>query len=63
MAKSRNGLGRDFYSLLDDNILASDKTSAATNLRISEVEPRSDQPHQTALQQGPECDRYSDYHA
>ena len=47
MVKSRNGLGRDFYSLLDDNILASDKTSAATNLRISEVEPRSDQPRKT----------------
>ena len=47
MAKSRNGLGRDFYSLLDDNILASDKTSAATNLRISEVEPRRDQPRKT----------------
>ncbi len=47
MAKSRSGLGRDFYSLLDDNILASDKTTAATNLRISEVEPRSDQPRKT----------------
>lgn len=47
MAKSRSGLGRDFYSLLDDNILAGDKTSAATNLRISEVEPRSDQPRKT----------------
>ncbi|MBQ7336134.1 MAG: ParB/RepB/Spo0J family partition protein [Clostridia bacterium] len=47
MAKSRSGLGRDFYSLLDDNILASDKTSAATNLRISEIEPRTDQPRKT----------------
>ena len=47
MAKARSGLGRDFYSLLDDNILASDKSSAATNLRISEVEPRSDQPRKT----------------
>ena len=47
MAKSRSGLGRDFYSLLDDNILAGDKSSAATNLRISEVEPRSDQPGKT----------------
>jgi len=47
MAKSRSGLGRDFYSLLDDNILASDKTTAATNLRISEIEPRSDQPRKT----------------
>ncbi|MBE6588750.1 MAG: ParB/RepB/Spo0J family partition protein [Ruminococcaceae bacterium] len=49
MAKSRSGLGRDFYSLLDDNILGGDKTNAATNLRISEVEPRSDQPRKTFL--------------
>lgn len=47
MAKSRAGLGRDFYSLLDDNILANDKATAATNLRISDVEPRSDQPRKT----------------
>ena len=47
MAKSRSGLGRDFYSLLDDNILGNDKTNAATNLRISDVEPRSDQPRKT----------------
>ncbi|MBQ5893367.1 MAG: ParB/RepB/Spo0J family partition protein [Clostridia bacterium] len=51
MAKARSGLGRDFYSLLDDNILASDKSSAATNLRISEVEPRSDQPRKTFTQE------------
>ncbi len=51
MAKSRNGLGRDFYSLLDDNILGSDKTTAATNLRISEIEPRSDQPRKTFTQE------------
>ena len=47
MAKSRSGLGRDFYSLLDDNILAGDKSTAATTLRISDVEPRSDQPRKT----------------
>ena len=47
MAKSRSGLGRDFYSLLDDNILAGDKTNAATTLRIADVEPRSDQPRKT----------------
>ena len=46
MAKSRSGLGRDFYSLLDDNILTSDK-SAATTIRIADVEPRSDQPRKT----------------
>lgn len=47
MAKSRSGLGRDFYSLLDDNILAGDKSTAATTLRIADVEPRSDQPRKT----------------
>ena len=47
MAKSRSGLGRDFYSLLDDNILGGDKSGAAVNLRISDIEPRSDQPRKT----------------
>ncbi len=47
MAKSRSGLGRDFYSLLDDNILPGDKSNAATTLRIADVEPRSDQPRKT----------------
>lgn len=47
MAKSRSGLGRDFYSLLDDNILSGDKSNAATMLRIADVEPRSDQPRKT----------------
>lgn len=47
MAKSRSGLGRDFYSLLDDNILPGDKKSSASALRISEVEPRRDQPRKT----------------
>lgn len=46
-AKSRSGLGRDFYSLLDDNILSTDKSNAATMLRIADVEPRSDQPRKT----------------
>lgn len=47
MAKSRSGLGRDFYSLLDDNILPSDRSNAATSLRIADIEPRSDQPRKT----------------
>ncbi len=47
MAKTRSGLGRDFYSLLDDNVLASDKANAASSLRISDIEPRSDQPRKT----------------
>lgn len=47
MAKPRNGLGRDFYSLLDDNVLAGDKANAATSLRIADVEPRRDQPRKS----------------
>ena len=43
MAKKPGGLGRDFYAILDDNIMDM-KDGAATTLRIAEVEPRSDQP-------------------
>ena len=51
MAKTKSGLGRDFYSLLDDNVLAGDKTSAATMLRLSDIEPRKDQPRKNFEQQ------------
>ena len=47
MAKPRSGLGRDFYSLLDDNILPGDKKNSASAIRISEIEPRRDQPRKT----------------
>ena len=47
MAKPKTGLGRDFFSLLDDNVLSTDKVNAATTLRLSTVEPRSDQPRKT----------------
>lgn len=43
MAKKNGGLGRDFYSLLDDNTPDNSKDSVST-LRISDIEPRSDQP-------------------
>lgn len=43
MAKKTGGLGRDFYSIFDDNILES-KKGAAENIRISDIEPRHDQP-------------------
>ena len=43
MAKKPGGLGRDFYAIFDDNIMDM-KEGAATTLRISEIEPRSDQP-------------------
>ncbi len=47
MAKSRSGLGRDFRDLLYDNILPDERNNAATNLRIADIEPRSDQPRKT----------------
>lgn len=47
MAK-RNAIGRDFYSLMFDNTPPAEGTNAAaTTLRISEIEPRSDQPRKT----------------
>lgn len=46
MAKPRSGLGRDFYSLLDDNAITGEKSGVST-LRISEIEPRHDQPRKT----------------
>ena len=46
MAKMK-GLGRDFQSLLFDNMVTSEKTNAATTLRIADIEPRSDQPRKT----------------
>ena len=42
MAKNK-GLGRDFYSLLDDNTPENNK-NGVTTLRIADIEPRSDQP-------------------
>jgi ParB family chromosome partitioning protein len=43
MAKKPGGLGRDFYSLLNDNLPENNKTGVST-LRIADIEPRSDQP-------------------
>lgn len=51
MAKMRSGLGRDFYSLLDDNILPGDKKNTANSIRIAEIEPRKDQPRKTFSQE------------
>ncbi len=46
MARKNTGLGRDFFSTLDDNILEAKKGSVTT-LRISEIEPRKSQPRKT----------------
>lgn len=43
MAKKQSALGKDFYSILNDNIMGM-KEGAATTLRISSIEPRGDQP-------------------
>jgi ParB family chromosome partitioning protein len=43
MAKKPGGLGRDFFAILDDNITDM-KEGTTTTLRISEIEPRADQP-------------------
>ncbi|MBQ8719200.1 MAG: ParB/RepB/Spo0J family partition protein [Clostridia bacterium] len=47
MAQRQSGLGRDFYSLFDDNMVGDSKKSAAEMLRIADVEPRGDQPRKT----------------
>ena len=47
MSKKQAGLGRDLYSLFDDNSFIDSKKSAGTILKISDVEPRSDQPRKT----------------
>ncbi len=43
MAKKQSGLGRDFFSLLDDNMIES-KRESAVFLSLSAIEPRKDQP-------------------
>lgn len=42
MGKSKGGLGRDFYSLLDDNEF--DSKAPVTKLALRDVQPRRDQP-------------------
>ncbi len=53
MAKKQSGLGRDFYSLFDDNNIVPENKSVEM-ISISRIEPRKDQPRkdfdQTALQ-------------
>lgn len=40
---ARGGLGRNFYSILDDNIVE-EKRDSVTKISISDIEPRKDQP-------------------
>ena len=43
MARKQGGLGRNFYEILDDNLLET-KKDAITKLRVADIEPRRDQP-------------------
>ena len=43
MARKQGGLGRNFYEILDDNLLETKKDSV-TKLRVADIEPRRDQP-------------------
>ena len=43
MARKQGGLGRNFYEILDDNMLETKKDSV-TKLRVADIEPRHDQP-------------------
>ena len=43
MARKQGGLGRNFYEILDDNMLETKKDSV-TKLRVADIEPRRDQP-------------------
>ena len=43
MARKQGGLGRNFYEILDDNMLET-KKDAVTKLRVADIEPRRDQP-------------------
>ena len=46
MAKKDSGLGRGFYDIMDDNMLEY-KKGCAEMVRISDIEPRRDQPRKT----------------
>ena len=46
MAKRQGGLGRDFYSLLDDNMMET-KQESKTTIKISRITPRGDQPRKS----------------
>lgn len=43
MSKRQNALGRDFFDILDDNMLE-EKKGLAENLKLGDIEPRKDQP-------------------
>lgn len=51
---ARGGIKRDFFSILDDNIYE-EKKDSVTKLKISEVEPRKDQPRKAFDEEALQC--------
>ena len=43
MSKRTSGLGRDFFAILDDNLI-NEKKGASEMIRVADIEPRKDQP-------------------
>jgi ParB family chromosome partitioning protein len=48
---ARGGLGRDFFSILDDNVYEAKKDSVI-NIKVGDVEPRRDQPRKAFDDEG-----------
>lgn len=46
MSKQSNGLGRNFFDIFEDN-MPEEKKGMVENIRISDIEPRKDQPRKT----------------
>lgn len=44
---AKKALGRNFYSLLDDNMIESTASAGKTTLKVSRISPRSDQPRKS----------------
>ena len=44
MSKKASGFGSDFFKIYDDNLLINDKSGPAEMIKISDIEPRRDQP-------------------
>ena len=61
MAKKQSGLGRGFYEIFDDN--APTESGKMQNLRIADIEPRSEQPRKNFDQEAMEAlaDSIRDY--
>lgn len=44
MSKKASGFGSEFWKIYDDNLIVNDKNSPTSMIKISDIEPRRDQP-------------------